>query len=77
MIMYQCSKAALERFSSGLQRELEPSGIRVTLVRAGAMYEQGKTFNADPDALRRFHKAAADVGIHLRERAISHVSSAT
>jgi meso-butanediol dehydrogenase / (S,S)-butanediol dehydrogenase / diacetyl reductase len=77
MVMYQCSKAALERFSAGLQRELEPSGIRVTLVRAGAMYEQGKTFNADPGALVRFHKAAADAGIHLRERPISHVSSAT
>ncbi|HET8936997.1 MAG TPA: SDR family oxidoreductase [Polyangiales bacterium] len=77
MVMYQCSKAGLERFTEGLQRELEPAGIRVTVVRAGAMYEQGKTFNADPNALVRFHKAAADAGIHLRERPITHVSSAT
>lgn len=77
MVMYQASKAGLERFSAGLQRELEPAGIRVTLVRAGSMYEQGKTFNADPNALVRFHKAAAEAGIHLRERPISHVSSAT
>lgn len=77
MIMYQCSKAGLERFTSGLQRELEPSGIRVTAVRAGSMYEEGKTFKADMNALVRFHKAAADAGIHLRERPISHFNSAT
>jgi meso-butanediol dehydrogenase / (S,S)-butanediol dehydrogenase / diacetyl reductase len=77
MVMYQSSKAGLERFSSGLQRELEPAGIRVTTVRAGAMYEQGKTFNADPGALVRFHKAAAEAGIHLRERPITHFDSAT
>lgn len=76
MVVYQCSKAGLERFSAGLQRELEPSGIRVTAVRAGAMYEEGKTFQADMDALVRFHKAAAEAGIQLRERPISHFNSA-
>lgn len=77
MVMYQTSKAGLERFTSGLQRELEPSGIRVTAVRAGAMYEEGKTFKADMNALVRFHKAAAEAGIHLRERPITHFTSAT
>ena len=77
MVMYQCSKAGLERFTSGLQRELEPSGIRVSAVRAGSMYEEGKTFNADMNALIRFHQAAAEAGIHLRERPLSHFNSAT
>ena len=77
MVMYQCSKAGLERFTLGLQRELEPSGIRVTSVRAGAMFEAGKTFNADRNALIRFHKAAADAGIDLRAKALTHVDSAT
>lgn len=77
MVMYQCSKAGLERFSTGLQRELEPSAIRVTLVRAGSMFEEGKTFNADMNALIRFHKAAAEAGIHLRERPLTHFNSAT
>ena len=67
----------MERFSSGLQRELEPSGIRVTVVRAGSMYEEGKVFSADPDALMRFRKAALDMGINLRERPLSHFNSAT
>lgn len=77
MIMYQCSKAGLERFTSGLQRELDPLGIRVTGVRAGAMFEEGKTFNADRNALIRFHKAASDAGIDLRNKALTHVDSAT
>lgn len=77
MVMYQASKAGLERFTSGLQRELEPSGIRVTAVRAGSMYEEGKTFKADMNALVRFHKAAGEAGIHLRERPISHFTSVT
>jgi meso-butanediol dehydrogenase/(S,S)-butanediol dehydrogenase/diacetyl reductase len=77
LVLYQCSKAGLERFSTGLQQELEPSGIRVTVVRAGTMYEQGKVFNADPGALMRFHKAASDMGFNLRERPISHFTSAT
>ena len=33
-----------------LHRELEPSGIRVTIVRAGQMMEPGKVWNADPAA---------------------------
>lgn len=77
MILYQCSKAGLERFTTGLQQELEPAGIRVTTVRAGAMMEEGKVFNADPAALMRFHKAAMEAGINLRERPISQFTSAT
>lgn len=37
--IYQSSKAGLERFSRSLQQELEPRGIRVTTVRAGAMFD--------------------------------------
>jgi hypothetical protein len=34
-------------------------------------------FSADPDALMRFRRAALDMGINLRERPLSHFSSAT
>ena len=77
MILYQTSKAGLERFTHGLQQELEPSGIRVSVVRAGSMMEPGKVFNADPAALMRFHKAATEAGFNLRERPISQFTSAT
>lgn len=77
LVVYQASKAGLERFSEGLHHELEPSGIRVTNVRAGQMYEEGKTFNIDPQVAQRFGAAALAAGLNLRERPISHVNSVT
>jgi NAD(P)-dependent dehydrogenase (short-subunit alcohol dehydrogenase family) len=77
LLLYQCSKAGLERFGTGLQRELEPNGIRVTNVRAGQMMEAGKVWNVDPAAQMRFAKAAMEAGINLRERPISQFSSVT
>ncbi len=44
LVVYQSTKAGLERFSEGLSHELEPAGIRVTNVRAGQMFEEGKTW---------------------------------
>jgi meso-butanediol dehydrogenase/(S,S)-butanediol dehydrogenase/diacetyl reductase len=77
MVVYQSSKAGLERFSEGLHHELEPSGIRVTSVRAGQMYEEGKVWNVNPAAAVAFAKATAAVGLNLRERPISHFKSVT
>jgi meso-butanediol dehydrogenase/(S,S)-butanediol dehydrogenase/diacetyl reductase len=77
LILYQCSKAGLERFTLGLQLQLEPSGIRVSTVRAGAMMEEGKVWDVDPAARMRFGKAAMDAGINLRDRPISQFTSAT
>jgi len=75
--VYQSSKAGLERFSASLYRELEPDGIRVSNVRAGAMFEEGKTWDVDPQAAMAFHQAAAAAGIHLRERPLSQFDSVT
>lgn len=77
LVLYQCSKAGLERFALGLQRELEPAGIRVTIVRAGAMMEEGKVWDIDPAARARFGKAAMEAGINLRARPISQFTSVT
>jgi meso-butanediol dehydrogenase/(S,S)-butanediol dehydrogenase/diacetyl reductase len=77
LILYQSSKAGLERFTLGLNRELEPQGIRVTNVRAGQMMEEGKVWNADPAAQMRFGKAALEAGLNLRERPISQFTSVT
>ena len=77
LLLYQCSKAGLERFTLGLQRELEPNGIRVSTVRAGAMMEEGKVWNIDPATRMRFGKAAMEAGINLRERPISQFASVT
>ena len=75
--VYQSSKAGLERFSTSLLHELEPDGIRVSTVRAGAMFEEGKTWDVDPEAAMQFHQAASAAGINLREHPISQFSSAT
>lgn len=73
--MYQSSKAGMERFTEALHAELEPDGIRVTLVRAGQMFEEGKTWDVDPQVGMRFSQACAKAGIDLRARPISHFKS--
>ena len=77
LVLYQASKAALERFSEGLHHELDSSGIRVTTVRAGSMYEEGKTWEVEPTARMRFAQAATEAGIKLRDRPVSHYTSVT
>ncbi|MCJ2188428.1 SDR family oxidoreductase [Novosphingobium beihaiensis] len=76
--LYQTSKAGLEMFSSALEAELEESGIRVTTVRAGPMYDEGKEApNWDRDAAMRFHMGCAKNGLDLRTRPVSHSASVT
>ena len=77
LLLYQTSKAGLERFTLGLHRELESSGICVSMVRAGSMMEEGKVWNVDPAAQMRFAKAAMEAGLNLRERPISQFTSVT
>lgn len=75
--LYQCSKAGLERFAVSLSHELEPSGIRVSTVRAGPMYEEGKQSGWDPEIAMKFGKACMEAGINMMSRPISHVDSVT
>ena len=73
--VYQASKAGLERFSKSMQQELDPQGIRVTNVRAGQMYEEGKTWDVPPEDRAEFGKAAIAAGINLLERPLSQFES--
>ncbi|MFV8816714.1 SDR family oxidoreductase [Haliea sp. E17] len=75
--VYQSSKAGLERFSESLRAELEDSGIRVTNVRAGQMFEEGKEWNVNRDDAIAFHQAALKAGLNLGERPISSFESVT
>lgn len=75
LIAYQASKAGLERFSLNLHRELESTGVRVTIVRAGQMMEEGKHWDVDPQAAMAFAKANFEVGLDLRARPISQFAS--
>jgi NAD(P)-dependent dehydrogenase (short-subunit alcohol dehydrogenase family) len=77
LVLYQSSKAGLERFSQGLHHELEPNGIRVSLVRAGQMMDADKTWDVDPAMAMRFAQACMQAGLNLRERPISQYVSVT
>ena len=78
MLVYAATKAGLERFSEGLEREVEPEGIRVTRIRAGQMAdEDSEPLAISPEVGRRFVEAAARNGLHLRERAITPYASVT
>src|SRR6202011_4022097 len=77
LVVYQSSKAGLERFSQGLYHELEPKGIRVTTVRAGQMMDSDKTWEVDPQVAARFAQACMAAGLNLRERPISQYTSVT
>jgi 3-oxoacyl-[acyl-carrier protein] reductase len=76
--LYASTKTGLERFTESLSTELQPAGIRVSTVRAGPMWEEGKTANAwDPAAAQRFYELCGAAGIDLRSRPISNVNSVT
>jgi 3-oxoacyl-[acyl-carrier protein] reductase len=77
LVLYQGTKAGLERFTQGLNYELDGSGIKVTTVRAGQMIEEGKRPSWDPEIAMRFSQAALAAGINLRESPKSHYNSVT
>src|SRR5262249_9680583 len=75
--IYQATKAGMERFSEAMCHELEPRGIRVSVVRAGSMMDPERlpTPSGDMSAWKTFHEACAAVGIDLRKRPISSYKS--
>lgn len=77
LVMYQSSKAGMERFSEGLHHELDPSGIKVTTVRCGQMYEDGKRPGWAPEVSMRFGQACMAAGINLRDSPKTQFPSVT
>jgi meso-butanediol dehydrogenase/(S,S)-butanediol dehydrogenase/diacetyl reductase len=77
LVVYQSSKGGVERFSEGLHHELDPSGIKVTTVRAGQMYEAGKSSGWDPAMAMRFGQAAMAAGLNLRDSPKSQYTAVT
>src|SRR5439155_26215742 len=64
-VVYQATKGGIETLSKHLQNELRPQGIRVSLVRAGPMYDDERTMQASPKAVDAFHAACMERGIDL------------
>lgn len=76
--IYQTSKAGFEMFSQALEAELEESGVRVTMIRAGQMYDESKEASTwDREVATRFYMACAKQGVDLRARPVSHTNSVT
>jgi 3-oxoacyl-[acyl-carrier protein] reductase len=78
LTLYAATKAGLERFSLSLAQELEPQGIRVTIVRAGQMLEADIQMDPiDPVQGARFHQAAKAAGLDLMGSPKSQYASVT
>jgi meso-butanediol dehydrogenase/(S,S)-butanediol dehydrogenase/diacetyl reductase len=76
--MYAGTKAGLEFVSDMWSRELEAEGVRVTVVRAGQMFDETKSPPPWPmDVAIQFMQETAKVGLNPRERPISHYNSVT
>jgi meso-butanediol dehydrogenase/(S,S)-butanediol dehydrogenase/diacetyl reductase len=75
--LYRSTKVGLEKFSEAMSRELAPKGIRVTVVRAGAMMDEDSVLDLDPDVRQRFVEGNLAAGINFRERPISLFASVT
>lgn len=76
--LYASTKHAVELMSEMWARELEAEGVRVTVVRAGQMFDETKTGAPWPmEVSMKFGAAAAAVGINLREKGTSHYNSVT
>jgi NAD(P)-dependent dehydrogenase (short-subunit alcohol dehydrogenase family) len=77
LVLYQSTKAGLERFSSSLNLELAEKGIRVSTVRAGQMMGPGMAAELDPVAAGRMFEAASKRGFNLMERGMSRYEAVT
>jgi NAD(P)-dependent dehydrogenase (short-subunit alcohol dehydrogenase family) len=76
--LYGASKAGMERFSLNLAQELEPQGIRVSIVRAGQMIDEDMDWgDLDLAQIARFHEAATAAGFDLRGSPKSQFASVT
>lgn len=75
LTLYQAGKAGLESFSKHIARELEPRGIRVTVVRAGQMMGSDTATLGDAAASARFYQAALARGLDLAARGTTQYSS--
>ena len=74
-VAYQATKGGVECMSKHLQDEIRPRGIRVTVVRAGPMYDEDSQMQASPEAVQAFYAACAERHIDLRANPVSRFES--
>jgi NAD(P)-dependent dehydrogenase (short-subunit alcohol dehydrogenase family) len=74
-VVYQATKGGVETMSRHLQDELKPRGIRVTVVRAGPMYDEDQQMQAGAEAAAGFYAACVERGIDLSRMPVAHFKS--
>ena len=74
-VCYQATKGGIECMSRHLQDEVLPLGIRVTVVRAGPMYDADQKMQAGPEAAQGFYAACIERGIDLSTKPVAHFDS--
>lgn len=75
LALYQTSKAGVERFTRTLREELAERGIRVTLLRAAGMMEEGMNWTLSPETARRFQEERRKRGIDGGNNPVSQFAS--
>jgi NAD(P)-dependent dehydrogenase (short-subunit alcohol dehydrogenase family) len=73
--LYQTSKAGLERFTKTLREEVAERGIRVTLLRAAGMMEEGMSWTISPETAHRFQEERRKRGIDRQVSGVSQFAS--
>lgn len=76
-VAYQSSKGGIEAMTTHLQKELDPQGIRVSVVRAGQMVDETPAWDEVPPSIVAFFTAAKERGIDLMQRPISSFKAVT
>lgn len=74
-VVYQATKGAIETMSSHLQTEIKASGLRVSVVRPGAMLDEERKGQGTPEGIQRFIEAAAERGLDVLNAPVSSFSS--
>lgn len=77
LIVYQSTKAALEKFSVLLQDELADKGIRTCIVRAGQMMGEGMSAEMDPVMGARMFQDSMKRGLNMMARGATQFENAT
>ncbi|MFA7602912.1 MAG: SDR family oxidoreductase [Novosphingobium sp.] len=75
LALYQTGKAGLERFMQTLNQEMAPKGIRVTMVRAGKMYEPEMASPFPAELYQRFVEENARIGLQQSTQPLSRYDS--
>ncbi|WP_375398840.1 SDR family oxidoreductase [uncultured Sphingomonas sp.] len=75
LVVYEATKAGLERFTRGLRQELGDDHIRATTLRIGSLNDPDKQWDVDPETFGRFAAASSKAGFDLYAKTFSELDT--